>query len=47
MGVDIGQAEDDRWWIIETNDPQFMGLSQLEPLKLWHRLWSALHFTET
>lgn len=43
VGVDIGQAEDGRWWIIETNDPQFMGLSQLEPLKLWHRLWCALH----
>ena len=43
VGVDIGQAEDGRWWIVETNDAQFMGLSQLEPLKLWHRLWCALH----
>lgn len=43
VGVDVGQAEDGRWWVIETNDPQFMGLSQLAPLTLWNRLFRALH----
>lgn len=42
IGVDVGQAEDGRWWVIETNDPQFMGTSQLNPLVVWHRLFAAL-----
>lgn len=37
-GVDVGQAEDGRWIVIETNDPQFSGTSQLPRLELWHRV---------
>lgn len=43
VGVDIGQTEDLRWWVIETNDPQFMGVSHLNPLVVWHRLFEALN----
>lgn len=37
-GVDVGQAEDGRWIVIETNDPQFSGTSQVPRLELWHRV---------
>jgi hypothetical protein len=37
-GVDVGQAEDGRWIVIETNDPPFSGTSQIPRLELWHRV---------
>lgn len=38
IAVDIGQAEDGRWWVIETGDAQFSGLSQIPRLELWSKL---------
>lgn len=38
IAVDIGQAEDGRWWLIETGDAQFAGLSQTPALQLWAAL---------
>lgn len=37
-GIDVGQADDGRWIVVESNDPQFSGLSQLPRLELWHRI---------
>jgi hypothetical protein len=42
VAVDIGQKETGDWIVIETGDPQFSGLSQIEPLKFWNRLSLAL-----
>ncbi|MEM6268286.1 MAG: ATP-grasp domain-containing protein [Bacteroidota bacterium] len=38
VAVDIGQGVDGRWWVIETGDAQFSGLSQAPHLQLWARL---------
>jgi len=38
VAVDIGQEEGGWWWVIETGDAQFSGLSQIPPLALWKRL---------
>lgn len=38
LTVDIGQDEDSRWWVIETGDAQFSGLSQTPRLTLWNQL---------
>ena len=38
--VDVGQAEDGRWWVVETGDPQFSGVSQIPLLQLWYRIAS-------
>jgi hypothetical protein len=42
LAVDVGQAEDGRWLVVEVNDPQCAGLSQVPPLVLWHRLRERL-----
>jgi hypothetical protein len=42
LTVDIGQDEDGHWWVIETGDAQFSGLSQTPRLVLWNQL--ALNF---
>lgn len=39
-GVDVGQDVHGRWWVIETNDPQFSGTSQIPRLALWHQIAS-------
>jgi hypothetical protein len=36
--VDIGQTEAGDWIVIETGDPQFSGLSQIQPLGLWSKI---------
>jgi hypothetical protein len=38
VAVDVGQAEDGCWIVIETGDGQFSGASQTPLLKLWHEL---------
>jgi hypothetical protein len=38
LAVDIGQTEAGEWIVIEVGDGQFAGLSQVSPLKLWHKL---------
>lgn len=38
VAVDIGQMEAGEWIVIETGDPQFCGLSQIQPLGLWSRI---------
>lgn len=47
LAVDIGQAEDGKWWVIETGDAQFSGLSQNNPLTLWHQLAESLSGSES
>lgn len=42
VSVDVGQLEDGRWVIIETGDPQFSGLSFIEPRALWRRLAASV-----
>lgn len=42
LAVDVGQAEDGRWWVIETGDAQFSGISQASPFALWNRLQAAV-----
>lgn len=42
LSIDIGQTEDGDWIVIETGDPQFSGLSQINPLELWARLRNTL-----
>lgn len=43
LSVDIGQKEDGEWIVIETGDPQFSGLSQINPLRLWARLAQTIN----
>jgi hypothetical protein len=38
VSVDIGQLEDLRWVVIEVGDPQFSGLSFIDPRVLWRAL---------
>jgi hypothetical protein len=38
VAVDIGQAEDGKWWVIETGDAQFSGLSQVPRLEMWGKI---------
>jgi glutathione synthase/RimK-type ligase-like ATP-grasp enzyme len=38
VAVDIGQKTDGEWIVIETGDPQFSGLSQINVLSLWNNL---------
>lgn len=38
IAVDVGQAEDGQWLVIETGDAQFSGVSQTPLLPLWNRL---------
>jgi hypothetical protein len=38
VAVDIGQLEDGRWRVIEVGDPQFSGLSFIDPRRLWAAL---------
>lgn len=38
VAVDVGQAEDGRWLVIETGDAQFSGLSQVSRFRLWSAL---------
>lgn len=38
VSVDIGQLEDLRWVVIEVGDPQFSGLSFIDPRVLWPAL---------
>lgn len=42
ISLDIGQLEDLTWRIIETGDPQFSGLSFMDPRLLWRRLAELL-----
>lgn len=42
IALDIGQLEDFTWRIIETGDPQFSGLSFMDPRLLWRRLAELL-----
>jgi hypothetical protein len=41
VGVDIGQKTNGEWIVIETGDPQFSGLSQINVLALWNNLKRA------
>jgi hypothetical protein len=38
VAVDIGQTEAGDWIVIETGDPQFCGLSQIQPLGYWSKI---------
>jgi glutathione synthase/RimK-type ligase-like ATP-grasp enzyme len=38
VAVDIGQKTNGEWIVIETGDPQFSGLSQINVLSLWNNL---------
>lgn len=38
LTVDVGQDEAGKWWVIETGDGQFSGLSQTPRLELWSQL---------
>ena len=40
--LDIGQDEDERWWIIESADGQFSGMAAQEVTGHWHRLAKLL-----
>ena len=42
VSLDVGELEDGRWVIIESGDPQFSGLSFIDPRELWGRLTAAL-----
>jgi hypothetical protein len=42
VALDIGQLEDRSWRVIETGDPQFSGLSFIDPRLLWRRLAERL-----
>lgn len=42
VALDIGQLEDLTWKIIETGDPQFSGLSFIDPRTLWQNLAARL-----
>ena len=42
VSVDVAQQEDDRWIVIETGDPQFSGLSFIDPALLVARLLGLL-----
>lgn len=37
-GVDVGQTTAGEWIVIETNDPQFSGMSQLPRIELWNAI---------
>ena len=39
VAVDVGQDESGRWWVIETADGQFAGISQHSVLSHWRRLF--------
>ena len=36
--VDVGQLDDGRWVVIETGDPQFCGVTQINALQFWNAL---------
>lgn len=38
LSIDVGQTEDDRWWVIESGDPQFAGISYIQPKVMAERL---------
>lgn len=40
VAVDIGQAQNGEWIVIESGDPQFCGFSQISALGLWNRIAS-------
>jgi hypothetical protein len=40
LAIDVGQTEDGRWIIIEANDAQFAGTSQIPLLPLWNAIQS-------
>lgn len=42
VALDIGQLEDLTWRVIETGDPQFSGLSFIDPRVLWRNLAACL-----
>ena len=42
VAVDVGQLEDGRWVVIEVGDPQFSGLSFIDPRVVWGRLAGLL-----
>lgn len=42
VALDIGQLEDRTWRVIETGDPQFSGLSFIDPRPLWRSLAARL-----
>lgn len=44
--VDVGQAQDLTWWVVETADGQFTGLSRDAVAGHWHRLATALQGLE-
>jgi hypothetical protein len=43
IAVDIGQLEDESWMVIEVNDGQFAGLSQIPALPLWNAILRTLY----
>jgi len=47
IAVDIGQTIDNSWYVIETGDAQFSGLSRIPKIELWHRLRHTSNFSET
>ena len=42
VALDLGQLEDLSWRVIETGDPQFSGLSFIDPRVLWRNLAERL-----
>ncbi|MGE0492260.1 MAG: hypothetical protein AB7S38_23815 [Vulcanimicrobiota bacterium] len=44
--VDVGQSHDLAWWVVETADAQFTGLSRDAVAGHWHRLASVLQGLE-
>lgn len=38
LAVDVGQTTDGDWIVIEVNDAQFAGHSQVSLLRLWHKI---------
>lgn len=45
VALDVGQLEDMSWRVIETGDPQFSGLSFIDPRTLWQNLAARLSGT--
>jgi ATP-grasp domain, R2K clade family 3 len=43
IAVDVGQQEDESWTVIEVNDAQFAGTSQIPALLLWNAILGAIN----
>ena len=38
VAIDVGQDEDGKWWVIESGDPQFAGLSFIPPAEVAEKM---------